>query len=320
MRYLPLAFSAIFFAGASSAQTAPCLADNDATSVATAAFFGILNGAPGVHGWQITPQTATTAVSMRVYIGNNYMSMTGNFAKLEIFDDVAGLPGQSLAGGTFRLQPGFSWLGCNFDAPVAMQSGTSYWIVLTEPGWTNAPIQSTGGNNYPMYRYNAVTNAWSPYTVPEALKYRIYCSPLERQGVTSFGAACPNSSGSLGTAFTNAAPTVGNDNFQVEGSGFTPGTFVAGIIGVNSAWPSIPLPGAPGCSVSSSGDVLLSLQSGVGDVRAAQPDGHVELPVPIPANGALTGFFFAVQFAAFDFGVGTTLPFVSSNALKITVY
>ena len=135
--------------GASSAQAAPCLADNDANpQVATNAFFGIQNSAPGVHGWQLAPPTTTTAASMRIYTGNNYMSQTGNFAKLEIFDDAAGLPGQSLASGTFRLRIGKSWLGCNFDAPITMQQGTPYWVVLTEPGWTNAPLQTSGGTNY----------------------------------------------------------------------------------------------------------------------------------------------------------------------------
>jgi hypothetical protein len=321
MQYVSLAFSALLLAGVSSAQIAPCLADNDANpQVATNAFFGIQNSAPGVHGWQLVPPTTTTAVSMRVYTGNNYMSMTGNFAKLEIFDDAQGLPGQSLASGTFRMRSGKSWLGCNFDTPVSMQQGTPYWIVFTEPGWSNAPLQTSGGTNYPMYRLNTVTNVWSPYNFPEALKYRIYCGPLERQGVSSIGAACPNSSGSLGTAFTNDAPTVGNGNFLVEGTGFTPGTFVAGVLGVNPAWPSIPFPGAPGCFVNSSGDVLLSLQAGVGDVRAVQPDGHVEMPLGIPSNGALAGFFFSAQFAAFDFAVGTPVPFVTSNGLGITIY
>ena len=80
------------------------------------------------------------------------------------------------------------------------------------------------------------------------------------------------------------------------------------------------VPGAPGCFINSSGDVLLSLQAGVGDVRATQPDGHVEMPLGIPSNAALTGFFFSAQFAAFDFGVGTSVPFVTSNGLGITIY
>ena len=320
MRKFSAALAAALLAVAPCAQTAPCISDNDSTNAATSAFFGILNSAPGVHGWQINPQITTTAASIRVYTGNNYMNQTGNFAKLDIYDDVAGLPGQSLGSGTFRLQPGFSWLGCNFDTPIPLQSGNFYWVVMTEPGWTNAPLQSFGGNNLPAYRYNTVTNTWFPYNSFEALKYRIYCSPLDSQGVTAFGAACPNAAGSLGTAFTNATPTVGNASFQIEGTGFTPGSVIVGVAGINSAWPSLPLPGAPGCFVSSSADFASSLQAGVGDVRAVQPDGHVELPVPIPSSGSLVGFFLSVQFAALDLAIGTPLPFVTSNALQITIY
>jgi len=320
MRILSIALSAVVLSVAPSAQSAPCISDNDSTNAATSAFFGIFNNAPGVFGWQITPQITTTAAAMRVYTGNNYMSQTGNFAKLDIYDEVGGLPGQSLGSGTFRLQPGFSWLGCNFDRQIPLQSGTNYWIVMTEPGWTNAPLQSFGGNNLPMYRYNGITNTWSPMNAPEALKYRIYCSPLDSQGVVSSGAACAYTTGSIGTAFTNAAPTINNANFQIEGSGFTPGLPVIGVGGITPGWPSVPLPGAPGCFVNSSPDVLFSLQAGVGNVRATQPDGHVELQIPIPNNGALTGYFLSFQLAAFDTLSSAALPFVTSNGLHVTIY
>ena len=139
-----------------------------------------------------------------------------------------------------------------------------------------------------MYRLNTVTNV-GRHATPEALKYRIYCSPLEAKSRPS--ALRVHSAGSLARR-SPAAPAVGNGNFIVEGTEFAPGTFVAKHAR-RQRRPSISFPGAPGFFANSSGDVLLGLQAGVGDVRATQPDGHVEMPLGIPSNAALTGFFFS---------------------------
>ena len=124
MRNVSAALAATLLAMAPVAQTAPCISDNDSTNAATSAFFGILNSAPGAHGWQINPQITTTAASIPVYTGNNYMNQTGNFAKLDIYDDVGGLPGQSLGSGTFRLRFGLR-LGC--DSISVAASRTAGW-------------------------------------------------------------------------------------------------------------------------------------------------------------------------------------------------
>ena len=320
MRIHSIILSSLIACSSGLAQTAPCMSENDASNAASGAIFGIVNSAPGTWAWQVMPTSALVVESIRTYMGNNYMSQTGEFAKLAIWDDANGVPGTQLAEGTFRLSVAYSWRGCNFDSPVALQPNTPYWIALTEPGWSRTPIQSFGGTNLPMFRYDIITGLWSPMNAPEALKYRLYCGKLDDQGVVPFGAACPNSSGSLGTAFTNSPPTVGNSGFLIEGSGFTPGTIVVGVFGVTLGFPSVPFPGAPGCFVSTTADSTISLSAGVGDVRAASPDGHVELPIAIPSSAALVGFYFASQFAALDLTIGTQLPFVTSNALQFTIY
>ena len=320
MRIHSFILSSLIACSSGLAQTAPCMSGNDATNAASGAIFGIVNNAPGTYAWEVMPTSTLVVESIRIYMGNNYMSQTGEFAKLAIWSDINGVPGVQLAEGTFRLSAGYSWRGCNFNSPVALQPNTPYWIALTEPGWSRVPLQSTGGTNLPMLRYDINTGLWSPMNAPEALKYRLYCGKLDGQGVVPFGAACPNSSGSLGTAFTNSQPTVGNSGFLMEGSGFSPGALVVGVLGVTIGFPSVPFPGAPGCFVSTTGDATISLAAGVGDVRATSPDGHVELPIAIPSNPALVGFYLASQFAALDLSIGTPLPFVSSNALQLTLY
>ena len=321
MRLIHLSLSAVLACSSVLAQTAPCMSENDSTNAASSAFFGIVNGSPGTYAWQITPLSTVVVESITTFIRNQYMSQTGEFAKLSIWTEssTGTAPGQQLTEGTFRLTNQYSWRGCNFETPVVLQANTNYWIGLTEPGWTGVPIQSIGGLSLPMMRRDINTGAWTNMNAPEAFKYRLYCGKLDRAGVVPFGSACPNSAGSLGTAFVNSSPVVGNTGFTIEGSGFTPGTVVIGFVGITPAFPSLPLPGAPGCFVSTTADVTASLAAGVGDVRANSPDGHVEFPIAIPANPALSGFYFAAEFAALDLGIGTALPFVTSNALQITI-
>ena len=302
-----------------AAQSAPCLHDNDATNSATSAFFG-MTSSPGVWGWQITPGALTTAESIRIWTSHNYTSMTGEFAELEIWDDLSSQPGQRLCGGVWRLRIAAQWQGCNFDSPVTLLANQPYWIVLTEPGWTNLPVQSNA-NSMPMMRLaNATTNTWQPTLAPAALKYRIYCNKLDDQGVVPFGAACPSSSGGLGTVFVNSQPTVGNSSFKFEGSGFLPGSVAFGVFGTSAVWPSIPLPGAPGCFINTNIDVTIGFMTGVGDVRAASPDGHGEVPLAIPSASSLIGYFLSCQIATLDLGIGSSLPLVTSNALQVTIY
>ena len=319
MSHLRFAVVSVCFSAVLAAQTAPCLHQNDATNSATSAFFGMTTN-PGLWGWQITPGAVTTAESIRIWTSHNYTSQTGEFAELEIWDNVNAQPGQRLCGGVWRLRTAAQWQGCNFDSPVTLLPTQSYWIVFTEPGWTNLPVQSNGVSMPMMRLANATTNTWQPTFAPEALKYRIFCNKLDDQSVAPFGAACPSSSGGLGTVFVNSPPTVGNSSFKFEGSGFIPGSVAFGVLGTSSVWPSIPLPGAPSCFINTNIDVTLGIVTGVGNVRSASPDGHAEVSVAIPSNPVLIGYFLSCQIAAFDLGIGTSLPLITSNALRVTIY
>ena len=303
----------------SFAQTAPCMRANDQTTSVAGLIYSFSNAGPGRWAWQITPGTATIAQSIRVFTGNNYTGSVGTYMSLEIWDDDPanpGRPGSRLGGGTWLIEPATSWQGTNLDDFVIMLPATDYWIVLVEPGWSQPPFE-TGGTTMP--HMNGTSGNWVP-GVPQALKYRIYCGLLDDQGLVSFGAACPGSSGGIGTAFAQEQPMTGNAAFRIEGTGFDAGVPILNVLGVTVGFPSVPIPGTASCFANTTIDVTLAATTGTGIVRDPTASGHVQFDIPIPPNAALVGFYFASQLAALDVNIGTPLPFVTSNAMQVTVF
>lgn len=303
---------------ASPAQTAPCLSENDLSNAVVGSIFGFSSSAPGVYAWEITAPSALVVQSGRVYTTNNYTSQVGPHMKLEIWDEDPsnpGQPGQRLAGGTWRIRIPTSWQGANFDAPVVLQPNAKYWIVLHEPGWSTPPVEP-GGVNLPMMRLNGGT--WTSMN-PEALKYRLYCGYLDGAGVASLGAGCAGSSGSAPATFTNYPANVGTPQFAIEATGFGSGALTIHAFGLVQGYPAIPIPGTPGCFLYTSVDNVSPGYAGTGNVRAQAAFGHVRTALPIPSNSALSGFSFTSQHAALDPGLASPVPFVTTNALQITI-
>jgi hypothetical protein len=301
------------------AQTPPCLADNDQSTTVTNLIYSFNSASPGVWAWQVTPTSTLVAQSLRIYTGNNYTSTVGNFMSLAVWDEDPsnpGQPGTRLAGGTWRINPTISWQGTNFDNVAVMLPNQSYWIVLTEPGWSTPPSQP-GGTTMPFM--SGTSGSWVAGN-PQALKFRLYCGLLDDQGVVAFGNSCPSSSGSLGTAFSNGSPAVGNTGFRIEGTGFDAGVPILNALGLTLGFPSVPLPGVPSCFVSTTLDITMASITGTGNVRAAGASGHAWFDIGIPANPALQGFYFASQLVALDATATTSLPIVTSNAAQMTVY
>ncbi len=308
----------VLAASASPAQAAPCLSENDLSNAVVGSIFGYFSSGPGVWGWEITAPSTLVVQSGRIYTTNNYTSQVGPHMKLEIWDEDPanpGQPGQRLAGGTWRIRIPTSWQGANFDAPVVMQANTKYWIVLHEPGWSTPPIEP-GGSSLPMKRLNGGT--WTSMN-PEALKFRLYCGYLDGAGVATVGAGCPGSSGGAPATFTNYPANVGTPQFAIEASGFGSGALTIHAFGTVQGYPAIPLPGTPGCFLYTSLDVVNAGSAGTGDVRAQAAMGHVRTPLPIPSSSALSGFSFTSQLASLDPGLASPVPFVTTNALQITI-
>ena len=321
LRALPCGL--VLTAGTLLAQTPPCFSANDSNLNVPGLIYGYSSANVGKHGWQVSPATPVVAQGLQVVTGNNYSASIGAFMSLEIWDDVGGLPNARLAGGTWRLQAATSWQGANLDQPVVLLPGTPYWIVFVEPGWSVPPYEPGAAATFPTV--NLSGSSWVPGTA-SGLKFRLFCGPLDGPGVVAFGQPCADSTGAFGTAFTNQTPSVGNTTFAVEGTGLLPGTAVLEVIGVTQGFPSVPIPGTNACFLSTDWLLSIGATTGTGTVRSgcsgcasAEASGHVTFTIPIAASPALAGFYFAPQLVSLDYLSALPLPFVSSNALQITI-
>jgi hypothetical protein len=307
------------------AQTTPCLSLNDATNLASPNLTLTSLSGYTVQGWQFIPSSATIAQSVQLYTGNTQITSVRHMI-IEIWSEnpTNNLPGTRIAGGTWRISNalGRTWQGANLDSLVVLQASTPYWLVWHEPGSSMVPTDTSAT---PVAvpaaaRSASTTGVWATRPA-SALKFRIFCSQLDQQGVVPYGTPCTASTGRVGTTFTNQPPTVGNANFVYEGTGFTGGALAVIVLGIKPGWVSAPVPGLPaGCLQHT--DILVSTFGTVSGPTTAGPSaiGYVQFPVGIPNNMALMGVFVAGQIAGFDAGATAPLQFSTGNALRVTVY
>lgn len=302
-----------------AAQTAPCASMNDVTTAVSSAIYSWSSAGPNVNAWAYTPSAPLSAAALQIFTANNYFAQS---MTLEIWSDstTTNLPAARLAGGTWKITQTNvnSWQGANLDAPVLLTPSSRYWIVLTEPGWSTVPIEPGGS---PLSTARFTGGAWVAGSAGQALKFRLFCSPLDQLNVKVKGSACTWGT-SLGSHFVNQAPTIGNANFMLEGSGFPAGAPALVAFGVIPTWPSLPIPGAdPACLVHT--DLVLTLAGTVGTGNVRDPvaaSGEIVFPVAIPANPALAGGVLSTQLFALWSGSSYPVNLVSSNALLITLY
>ena len=132
------------FATVLAAQTPPCIAQNDGNNNSsgnlTAFSFAGANG----RGWQFTAPQSTTLLAAELFTGNSFLTNKG-YMTLEVWDtNFIFQPGQRLGGGTFESDGalGHEWHGANFDQPVSVTAGQTYWLVWWEPGFSEMPPES----------------------------------------------------------------------------------------------------------------------------------------------------------------------------------
>ena len=313
----------LLLAASLAAQTPPCIALNDATTnVSNLITLTPLSG-PAVLGYRFTSPTALVLQSLEIFTESAFATTSG-YMTLEVWDDepTSNLPGNRLGGGTFQVHQnmGTGWRGANLDTLVVTLPATDYWLVWREPGGARAPYEP-GGTTMPVARLS--NGVWTAQTAPQALKWRGYCTLLDDANVQAIGSGCATAAGRIPGAFTNHAAQIGNADFQVEASGFPPGSVGVAILGANPAWPSVPVPGAPAnCFVHNEALVLLTVPIGTGNERASHAvgaAGHCWLDLAIPSNPALAGFVLDVQFAALDPASTDPLPFVFTNGVRATL-
>lgn len=316
MRHL---FSSLLLTVAVSAQTPACFSLNDASNTASTAITAAALSGEVSQAWLVTPTNGLFVQAVQIYTRTVLTSGT-RFMRLELWSDSGAVPGVRLGGGTLRLVPGkpVDWIGCNLDAPVVVPANTNVWVVWVEPGGSQLPTEPGGLSASRMTRF--FNGAWTS-AAASALKVRLFCNQLDAANSVPFGPGCPLSTGATPTVFTNELPTVGNSAFFFESSGNPAGGMVFALFGFLPNWPSVPVAGMPpGCFQNTDVVATSFWFAGTGTTRGPAADGYLSLPMAIPGDPGMIGVTVGVQVASYDSGSTAPLPFVSSNAHRVTIY
>lgn len=126
--------------------------------------------------------------------------------------------------------------------------------------------------------------------------------------VSPFGSACAGPGGTLPTIQADGSPYPGNAEFGIELSNAPSGSLAALLI--NDTLTSVPIPGAPGCSLYVDFPLLIALPT------ITTAGGNAVVPVPIPV-GAPAGFLLGFQWGVFTPG-HNAFGWISSNGLDIS--
>lgn len=299
------------------AQTPPCLSFNDLTNAITGAITGTFFTGPVSYAWQFTPTQNVTVQAAQLYTRNQFQSRD---MTLEIWSDINNLPFARLGGGAWKIVTTLpaNWQGANLDATIPLGQGIAYWLVWTEPGASLVPVEPGGTT---LIAASKQTGGGWVSRPAEAPKFRLFCNQLDALNVTPIGPSCQGSVG-LGTAHTNQAPTVGNSTFLIDASGFRPSAPAVMLIGFQSGWSSLPLPGGPpGSFLHVDPFALFTGATGTGNVSSSTgSNGHVFFALPIPNVPQLVNLYVGVQVAAIDSTLAVPLPFVTSNGLRLNIY
>jgi hypothetical protein len=318
------ALASLALTAALTAQTPPCISLNDANNTVGTSITAFGFAGPGVLGYRFTPAASQLLMAAELFTGNASLNNQG-YMTLEVWEEdvVTGLPLTRLAGGTWQIQQslGIDWQGASFDQVAQLNGGQNYWLVWRESGGNRLPYEP-GGTTTQVVRFTG--GNWVLQATAQPVKWRGYCSLLDAQNVQPVGFGCQAASGRLPASFANQAPTIGNANFQIEATGLPTGTVALAILGINAAWQSLPIPGAPtGCELHTDPVVASVVPVGTGNQQAQHAigaSGHAWVDIAIPADPTLVGFVIGAQFAALDAGSAASLPFVFSNGVRVTLF
>ena len=129
-----------------AAQTPHCIGANDTSlsisnAISTASFFG-----PNQLAMQFSPTQNQIVYGAQVATANTFRANGTMGVEIWSENPSSGLPLSRLAGGSWSIdinRPA-SWQGANFDLPVPVNAGSSYWLVFIEPGFSTPNIEPAG--------------------------------------------------------------------------------------------------------------------------------------------------------------------------------
>ncbi|MGA0869662.1 MAG: hypothetical protein ACO3UM_12100 [Planctomycetota bacterium] len=309
-----------------SEDSGACVSFNDSnttvsTGVTASPFVG-LN--PSSRAYQFTVQNPVTVLSASLFTGSPFRD---DYMRLEVWDEDpnTGAPGNRLATGTMfsPLSTTAHWLGCNLSNAVSLTPGTNYWFAMIDSGGSIVPEEPNGLT--PLVRKTRTAqNAWSSSTATGAAKFRLYCDLYPANIDTNFGAPCFTASGQLATAFSNNRAQSGDPAYAIEGTNLPAGSTAFLLLGYDPNQPSIPLgPFFPaGCFLNTNIFAVIPGQTGIAEIGdqpnspRPSPFGHVRFTVPLTTVGA--GVFLTAQIVGVDGSSTAAIPYVTSNAIRVT--
>ncbi|MCA8956391.1 MAG: hypothetical protein KDC87_09965 [Planctomycetes bacterium] len=192
----------------------------------------------------------------------------------------------------------------NYQAPAQTGPVEFYTVV-------NA-VNGDGRTNGDTWAFHG-SNPTNPVSTP----VRMY---VNAPGVVPIGSGCADGYGNVAVYGAPQPPTLGNPNFSLEAIGLPPSARVMLIIGLQKNMPSFDMGvmGAPGCFLHT--DLAASVYGISTPGDASRAEGRFVIPVAIPSNPVLKGFFFRTQVGAVDASPGArALPVVFTNGLGVTL-
>jgi hypothetical protein len=318
MRHIVPAALSLLLPALAIAQTPACFSLNDLNTNVSSAITAYGFTGQNTVAWQITPASTLVVQAAQIYTRNSLLA-GDRFMILEIWDDVAGLPGTRIAGGAWRIvnaRP-YAWQGANLDQLAILQANAPVWLVWREPG-SSTPPEEPGGITTPKARLSGTT--WSLLATQTAPKVRLFCNQLDDTNTAPFGSGCTLSTGATSTVFTNEQPTLGSTSFFFETSGNPNGAPVFLVLGFDPSWVPAPVPGFPaGCLQNTDVFATSFVLAGTGTTRGPTCAGYASLYLTLPTDPAFAGFLIAAQAVPYDAAATAPLPFATSNAQRITL-
>jgi len=306
-------------------QSAPCESLNDANTVVSTGltFSPFVGSNPNSTAYQFSPANTIAVQSAAIFTAS---PLHDDYMRIEIWSDdtVNNEPMARMAVGTFfsAMSANARWLGANLDTTVVLNPGTNYWINWIESG-ASIPPEEPGGVALSR-RQRSASNPWGTLGSGE-LKFRLFCGPLDAQGVANEGSGCAASNLQIATTHTNDAAMSLNGGFGVEGNNLPAGASVVLLVGIDSNFSSTPLTSFPaGCQLNTDIAAFVAGTAGTAEI-GDQPT--TPRPVPfgflrfsLPLTTVQQGAYFSVQCFGLDMGAAAVVPFVSTNGVRVTTF
>ncbi|MCA8954637.1 MAG: DUF4082 domain-containing protein [Planctomycetes bacterium] len=305
------ALSIAVLAAASRSQS-PCQADFDGNVFMDNVSMGGPNYTDCI---KTTAKSALVVLAVQVFTGERTGTSTVGIWDHDATKDE---PKSELARGSFSMNLTNGWQGAQLDKPVVLAKDQTFWVSWIPVNGCQASVEASGRTlpGIQVYKWSPTNSApWNGPYQGHQWKFRLWCSRLP--GVDRIGASCSDGNGKLAVYDAADVPFVGNAGFSLSATTLPPSAPALAVLGVQKNYVSFDLTpaGAPGCFLHTDFVIQAPVTTGSG----APSSGILTLPLPIPNDNTLKGFFLRSQVLVADPTVTRPLQVVFTNGVGITV-